>query len=304
MANNPMTRGGFSHLMFPGLNKVYQMSLTSYPEEYTKYLNIEKSTMRQEEDVVIDGFGLVPEKPEGNPPMFDYIKMSNKLQYLHKTYALGYEVTQELFEDDQYAVINKATSLLAVAVKQTVDSLAAMVLNNAFATTVYLGVDAKGLCATDHPLSKAGGTVANRPATDVDFDPVSLQSGLETIETWVDANGLPMMKMPKYVISGPLQRDIITKTLSSDKMPFTNDNEKNALQEWELQKLILHYLTDPDMWFIATQPRDHYLKWFWRIKPSFKNFDDPNTGNARFVVRFRASSGFTTWQGIYGSTGI
>jgi len=298
-----MTRGGFSDLMYPGLNKIYQMTLNSYPEEYTKYLNIEKSTKRQEEDVVVDGFGLVPEKGEGEGPMYDYIKLSHKLQYLHKTYALGYEVTQELFEDEQYGVINKATGMLAVAVKQTVDSLAASVLNNSF-NALFPGVDGLALCATNHPQSKAGGTNANRPATDVDFDPVSLQSALETMEMWTDANGLPMMIMPKYVVSGPLQRDIITKTLSSDRMPFTADNEINALQEWELQKLILHYLTDPDAWWIMTQPRDHYMKWFWRIKPSFKNFDDPNTGNARFLVRFRASSGFTTWQGIYGSTGI
>jgi len=289
--------------MFPGLNKIYQMSLDSYPEEYTKYLNIEKSTKRQEEDVLIDGFGLVPEKPEGVGPIFDYIKMSNKLQYLHKTYALGYEVTQELFEDEQYGVINKATQLLSVAVKQTIDSLAAFVLNNAF-NPLFPGVDAVELCSRLHPRSKAGGFNVNEPAVDVDFDPVSLQTALETIETWTDANALPLMKMPKFVISGPLQRDIITKTLSSDRMPFTADNEINALQEWELQKLILHYLTDPDMWFVTTQPRDHYMKWFWRIKPGFKNFDDPSTGNARFMVRFRASSGFTTWQGVYGSKGI
>ena len=298
----PMTRGGFSYLMYPGLNKVYQMTSDSYPEEYTKYLNIEKSTLRQEEDVIIDGFGLVPEKGEGEPNMFDYINMSNKLQYLHKTYSLGYEVTQELFEDEQYGVVNKATSMLAVAVKQTVDSLAASVLNNAFSAT-YPGVDTLALCHIAHTQSKAGGTVANKPTTDVDFDPTSLQSGLETIETWQDANGLPMMKMPKFVISGPLQRDIITKTLGSDRMPFTSDNEINALQTWELQKLILHYLTDTDAWWITTRPEEHYMKWFWRIKPSFKNYDDPNTGNARFLVRFRASCGFTTWQGVYGSSG-
>jgi len=303
MGSVPMTRGGFSHLMYPGLNKIYQMTQDSYPEEYTKYLSIETSKKRQEEDIVIDGFGLVPEKDEGEGPMYDYIKMSNKLQYLHKTYALGYEVTQELFEDEQYGVVNKATSMLAIAVKQTIDSLAALVLNNSF-NALFMGVDALPLCHTAHTSSKGGPTVGNRPATDLDFDPVALQSALEAIEMWTDANGLPMMKMPKYVISGPLQRDIITKTLSSDRMPFTADNEINALQEWELQKLILHYLTDTDAWWITTAVAEHYMKWFWRIKPSFKNFDDPNTGNARFMVRFRASSGFTTWRGVYGSTGI
>jgi hypothetical protein len=290
--------------MFPGLNKVYLMTLDSYPSEYEKYLNIESSSLKDEDDIVIDGFGLVPEKGEGDPPTFDFIKQSNEKNYLHKTYVLGYEVTEELFEDEQYGVINKATAMLATAVKQTRDTLGANVLNNGFATTIYLGVDAKGLCATDHPLSKSGGTVANRPAVEVDFDATSLASALQTIETWKDANGLPMLKRPKYVISGPNQRDIITKVLGSEKMPGTNDNDLNAVREWELEKMILHYLTDDDAWWITTRPMDHYMKWFDRVKPKFKNYDDPNTGNARFTTRFRCSSGFTTWQGVYGSQGI
>jgi hypothetical protein len=304
MATNPMTRGGFSKLMFPGLNKIYLMTLDSYPEEFSKYYNMQTSTMKQEEDVVVDGFGLIPEKTEGAEPTFDYIKLSNSVTYTHKTYVLGYEVTQELFEDEQYGIIRKATQMLAVAVRQTTDTLGASVLNNAFATTIYLGVDGKGLCATDHPQSKAGGTNANRPATDVDFDASSLTSALQTIETWTDANGLPMLKRPKYVVSGPLQRDIMTKVLGTDKITGSNDNDINAIKEWELEKMILHYLSDTDAWFILTKPMDHYINWFWRVKPTFRNYDDPSSGNARFLTRFRCSYGFTTWQGVYGSTGI
>jgi hypothetical protein len=289
--------------MFPGLNKVYLMTQKSYPEEYTKYLNMDSSSKRQEEDILIDGFGLVPEKVEGDGPVYDYIKMSDKLQYLHKTYALGFEVTEELFEDDQYDVIQKAAGMLSIAVKQTCDTLGAAVLNNAFSGS-YLGVDGKALCATDHPQSKAGGTNANKPSVDCDFDPASLQAATETFETWTDANGNPMLYTPKYVISGPLQRDIIVKTLGSQQMPFTTDNEINAIKELELQMMILHYLSDTDAWFVTSVPAQHFMKWFWRKKPVFRNFDDPSTGNARFLTRFRMSCGFTSWQGVYGSTGV
>ena len=300
---SPMGRGGFSSLMYPGLNKIYLMTLDSYPSEYEKYLNIESSTLKDEDDLVIDGFGLVPEKGEGDPPTFDYIKMSSERNYLHKTYVLGYEVTEELFEDEQYGIINKATTMLATAVKQTRDTLAASVFNNAFSNT-YAGVDALALCHISHPQSKAAGTNANKPTTDADFDFATLLSATQTIEKWTDANGLPMLKRPKYVISGPNQRDIITRVLGSTQMPGTTDNDINAIREWELEKMILHYLTDEDAWFITTRPADHYLKWFDRVKPRFKNYDDPNTGNARFVTRFRCSYGFTHWPGVYGSQGI
>jgi len=297
-----MTRGGFSDLMFAGLNEAYLLAFNAYPEEYTKYLNIEGSTKRQEEDAVTAGFGLVPEKDEGAQPYFDIMAYINKLQYLHKTYVMGYEVTEECFEDELYGIMRKGSQALATAVKQTVDTLAAAVLNNAFSGS-YVGVDGVSLCNTAHPAEKTGTNVANRPSTDLDFSATALNSALETWEEWTNDNDLPLMIMPKYVVSGPRQRKIITEVLGSTQRPFTADNEINAVREWELEKMILHYLTDTDAWWILSRPADHFMKWFWRVRPTFRNYDDPDTGNARFLTRFRASSGFTHWWGVYGSSG-
>jgi len=216
---------------------------------------------------------------------------------------MGFEVTEECREDELYQVVSKAPKMLALAVKQTQDVLGASVLNTAF-NAGYTGVDGACLCSTSHSQLKAGGSVANTPSVAVDFDPTALQDALETWETWVDDNNLPIMIKPKYVISGPKQRSIITQTLGSQLQPFTADNEVNAVREWELEKMILHYLTDDDAWFILSRPADHYLKWFWRVKPVFRGFDDPTTGNARFLTRFRCSYGFTHWWGVYGSPGV
>jgi len=301
---NPMTRPQLADLMYPGLHKAYIDYFEHYPEEYTKFLNVESSTKRQEEDLVMEGFGLIPEKTEGDTPIYDVLAISDKLQYLHKTYVLGYEASEELIEDELYSVLSKASGLLAKSVKLTCDTLGAAVLNNAFSAS-YLGVDGKALCATDHPQAKiSGGTVANRPTTETDFDPVALQAALLTWEQWEDANGIPMLYTPKYVISGPAQRDIITRTLGSTQYPGTNDNDINSIRTWELEKMILHYLTDDDAWFIMAPLGDTFLKWFWRVKPAFRGWDDPETGNARYTVRFRASCGFTHWPGIWGTTGI
>ncbi len=303
MASSPMLRSGFADLMYPGLNEAYLLTYGDYPEEYTKFLNIESSTKMKEEDLVVAGFGLVPEKQEGAPvPLWDVLAMSSKVEYLHKTYVMGYEVSEECVEDEQYRIITRASSALAVAVKQTIDTLGATCLNYSFST--LLGVDGKVLCATDHPLLKEPAIeVANRPTVGADFDPTALQAALETWETWVNDNNLPLLLKPKYIISGPKQRDIITKTLGSTQMPFTGDNEINAVREWELEKMILHYLTDDDAWWITSRPADHFMKWFWRVRPVFRGYDDPDTGNARYIVRFRASTGFTHWWGVYGSPG-
>jgi phage major head subunit gpT-like protein len=290
--------------MYPGLHKVYMLNYASYPSEYEQFLNIETSTKRQEEDAVVAGFGLVPEKGEGVQPSVDIMALSDKLQYLHKTYALGYEVTEECQEDELYGIVSRASKALAIAVKQTLDVLGASVLNNGF-NAAYKGVDGLSLFNANHTqLKVAGGVLSNMPAVTCDFDPTTLNSALESWETLTDDNGLPLMIKPKYVISGPKQRRIITQTLGTDLQPFTNDNEINAVKEWELQKMILHYLTDDDFWALLSRKDDHYLKMFWRIKPAFRGYDDPNTGNAKYMVRFRASHGFTHWWGTYGSAGI
>jgi extradiol dioxygenase family protein len=301
----PMTRNGFSDLLYPGLNKTYTLWTKSYPEEYTKFLNIDSSTKSQEEDIAMAGFGAVPMKTEGDTPVLDALKLSDKVQYVHDTYALGFEITEEAYEDELYGLFQKAPKALAIAVKQTCDVLGAMVLNNAF-TAAYAGIDGHQLCYHLHPQLKAGGTVSNMPSggVSVDLSASTLYDALETWETWTDDNNFPMLMKPKYLVSGPAQRKMMNWILQSTGQPFTSDNEVNAVREWELEKMILHYLTDTDAWFLLSPKDMHYMKWFWRIKPKFRNYDEPNTGNARYLVRFRASCGFTHWHGVYGSAGV
>lgn len=305
MPSSPMLRSGFSHLMFPGLNKVYLLTDKTYPKEFDKFLNVDTSTKRQEEDLTIAGFGLVPKKTEAAPFLYDVLKMSEKVQYVHDTYSLGFEVSEECVEDELYGIIKQAPKALNIAVNQTVDVLGTAVLNNGFNGAVgYRGVDGKALFAIDHPQSKAGGIVANRPAIAADFDPVALNNALETWELWTDDNALPMLIMPKYVFSGPKQRKIIGQTLGSEKEPFTADNQINAIKDWNLERMILHYLTDDEMWGILSAKDAQYLKWFWRIKPQFRPFDDPYTGNAIYQTRFRSKAGFTHWHGTYATPGV
>ncbi len=301
MPSSPMTRGAFADLMFPGLNEAYLIAFNEYPEEYNQFLNVGSSSMRQEDDYVAAGFGLVPEKGEGDQPIFDVMKTVGTKRYTHLTYSMGYEVTEECVEDELYGIMKQGSKTLATAVKQTVDTLAAAVLNDAF--TAGTGVDGSFLCATDHTPVKSGSDQANKPTVDCDFDPVALDNATLEFEEWRNDNDLPIMIKPKYVISGPKQRKIIGQTLGGEKMPFTADNTINAVREWELQRIILHYLDDEDVWFVTSRPADHFMKLFWRVRPRFRGYDDPNTGNARFLVRFRLSVGFTHWWGVYGSSG-
>lgn len=303
MASNVMTRGGFSDLMYPGLNKAYLLAYNEYPVEYTQFLNVDSSTKRQEEESTTVGFGLVPLKTEGDQPVLDVMEHVSKLTYTHDTYVLGYEVTEELFEDELYGIVKQGSRALAVAVKQTVDTLGTIVLNKAFDGD-YKGTDGEALCSEEHPAKKTGTFVSNRPAADVDFSATALDSAVEAIELWTNDNDLPLMIKPKHVVSGPGQRKLIYQTLGAQRQPFAGaDSQPNAIQDWSLTQMILHYLDDSDAWFILSNKADHFMKMFWRVKPRFRNYDDPDTGNARFLVRFRASFGFTHWWGVYGCPG-
>src|SRR5512137_1273282 len=94
--------GSFAKALWPGINAFFGAAYKEWPEEYRQLFDEEKSTKAYEEDVAVSGFGLAAEKTEGRGIMFDDASQSYIFRYVNKTYALGFIVTQEMIEDNQY----------------------------------------------------------------------------------------------------------------------------------------------------------------------------------------------------------
>ena len=155
-----ITSGSFAKALWPGANSWYGQAYSEHGVEYTDLFDTESSRRAFEEDMGTSMFGLAPVKTEGNSVAYDDAKQGFLTRYQHVTYGLGFIITREMVDDDQYDVIGKKRAQgLAFSMRQTKEVVAADVYNNGFDDS-YTGGDGKALLDTAHP-NVAGGTWDN-----------------------------------------------------------------------------------------------------------------------------------------------
>ena len=297
-----ITRAQIVDTLDANLNRMHQDGLTSWGEEYRKFTNVLNSTKQSEVDSYESGFDKMPEKEEGVAAQFDTILPGIKKTYVHVTYALGYELTEEAVEDNLQTqeTFNKLPQALSRAAVETVEVTAANVFNNGFSTTGFDGVP---LFSTAHP-NLDGSTQANRPTTDADLSVTSLTAGLTTIEKFVDERGLKRPTKAVLLLVPVDLWNIAEELIGSEFKPFTGNNETNALQIKDLQYFVSHYFTDTDAFFLQAAPGMHQIKFWWRIKlGALRRGTDFDSTNLKHLSRMRFSVDYSHWMGNYGSQG-
>jgi|TARA_Y100000310_G_scaffold192960_1_gene192918 hypothetical protein len=296
----------FSHLLAPGMRKIFFEKYGQRPDEYSQVFNVDSSQRAYEEDSEVTGLGRMPEKPEGRPTTYDSPFQANVRQrYTHVSYGLGFRVTHELYEDDLYRIIRRMPTALARSAHQTIEVVAWNVFNRAFNSS-FTGIDGVELCSTAHTniaRTTGSGPYANKPTTDVDLSVTSLQAAVENLENTTDDRDINVMIKPRMLVIAPENKWMARELLNSEKKPHTADNEINALVDEELKYLISHFMSDNDAWFLNGGKDDHYLNFFWRERLRMDNDDDFDTGDAKFKGFMRFSAGFSGWRGVYGSSG-
>jgi len=257
-----------------------------------------------EEDVGLSSFGLAAVKTEGAPITYDTERQGFTSRYNHVVYALGFIITREIYEDDQYGKVGaQKAKALARSMRQTKEIVGAGVYNNAFAGSGKLGGDGKTMIAADH-LNVAGGTFSNRIGTDSDLSEAALEQAVIDIAGFRDDRGLLIAARPEKLVI-PYQLQFETKRiLGADGRVGTDLNDPNAIKEMGIFNNVVtnHYLTDSDAWFILTTVKDG-VKYFERRGDQFEMDNDFDTENAKFKATARYAFGWSDPRAIYGSPG-
>lgn len=295
--------GSFAKALWPGVNAWYGQAYSEYPVEYTALFDTNKSTRAWEEDVGTSGFGLAVQKGEGAPISYDSERQGFTTRYQHAVFALGFIITREMMEDDQYDVVGKRKAQgLAFSMRQTKEILGANVYNRAFSGS-YTGGDGVSLLSNAHPNIK-GGTWSNVLGTAADLSEASLEQACIDIADFRNDAGLLIAARPESLI---IPRQLIfeaKRILNSDGRVGTDLNDLNAIKTMgSIPKVVTnHYLTDADAWFIRTNV-PHGMKYFERRGDAFEMDNDFDTENAKFKATARYSFGWTDPRGAYGSPG-
>ena len=299
-----ITSTSFAKALWPGVNAWYGKAYNEYATEWDK-LGFEKNTSKKayEEDVGLTSFGLAVQKPEGTAIRYDSERQGFTSRYTHVVYGLGFIVTREIFEDDQYDVVGQRKAKgLARSMRMTKETVGANIYNRAFNSS-YTGGDGVCMLSASHP-NVTGGTWSNILATASDLSEAALEQATIDIENFRDDRGLLIAAKPKKLIVPRQLRFEAHRILKADGRTGTDLNDPNALKDMGLfgDVTVNHFLTDSDAWFIVTDVNDG-LKYFERRGDQFEMDNDFDTENAKFKATARYSFGWTDPRGIFGSPG-
>jgi hypothetical protein len=298
-----ITSSSFAKLLMPGLSSVYGKEYSDYPVEWDKLFEKNTSDRAYEEDVGLSSFGLASVKGESAPITYDTERQGFTTRYNHVVYALGFIITREIYEDDQYGKVGaQKAKALARSMRQTKEIVGANVYNRAFDSN-YVGGDGVELISASHK-NVAGGTWSNKIATAADLSEAALEQAVIDIAGFRDDRGLLIAAKPEKLVVPYQQTFEVKRILGSDGRVGTDLNDPNVLKDMGIfnQVVINHYMTDPDAWFILTNVKDG-LKYFERRGDQFEMDNDFDTENAKFKATARYSFGWSDPRAIYGSQG-
>lgn len=314
----PVVRGQISPLLVPGARKVFVDDYNELPADYPQVFNVETSSKAFEDDLVMAGLPIAVEKPEGEEIAFDRPVFRGKVRYLHVGYGLGYEITQEAVEDEQYGALNRqGAANLARSIREAESVTAWNILNNAFSSvTVY-----DGLSLINSAHTGVGGlTFANTPSAPEDLSTAALKSATERFMLMQNDRGLRVQMQARNLIV-PVENYWIAQEIlgtqivlgsfgnatapdsTSETGSITSNDAMNVVTMMGLVPMKSPYLTDPDSWYLTAEKGQHKMNFFWRRTPTDISGDDERAQLAWFGITARWATGATDWRGVDGSAG-
>ena len=304
-------RGQFSDFFFetmlPALNAKIWANYRAKRSMAKLVLNFDTTTRSIEQFSQMAGVGLPTVVAEGEDTPTDSF-----VQGFHKTFkpvkfGLGIAASQELVEDDKVGIIGRRSVALSNSIYQSREIQAASVFNNAFDGTNFPLPDGKALCASDHPLVKAGGTQNNLLSVAADLDVTSLELALTDWELIKTHEGFLQQLPTPRVLAASANRWNLAEILKSQMRSDTANNTANAFKYTEtggtIDGLIWAFLTDPDAWFLVAPPEETETMWLDRKAPYTKSDYVEKNETGYVYMRYRSDYGAYGWRGIYGTPG-
>ena len=290
-------------LLLPGLRGIegkYEMIPSQYDKIFTKH----DSKMPLERTAEMRFLGLAQLKTEGGQTSFDN---GSGERYVynqeHVEIALGYAITRKAVDDNLYKTQFMPSNLgLMESFQQTKEIYGANVLNTATTYNASIGGDGVALCSTSHPIDS--GTVANRPAVDVDLNEASLLNGMIAIRTnFKDQAGLKVFARGRRLVVPPALEPTAIRLTKTELRPGTANNDVNAIMMTAggLPEgyMVNDFLTSARAWFLLTNIDG--LSYMERVKFETDMQVDFVTDNLLVKGYERYSFGYYNWRSIYAS---
>lgn len=292
----------FASLMksFPEIREVFFDEFKQYPVLYTAHCDVMNSTKKTETENSIGGRPAWSSKSEAAQYTFgDYVQ-GTEVGYSHTTYTDGFDVSEELDEDNQKAGIMDSAREMARGGYAAAESAAADVLNNGFSGG-STGADGGQLFESTHDLINSVSTGDNALTTALGVD--GLKDAYVLADTIVNEANIYVPVDYNCLIVPPELRQIAEELVGSTLTPQNSNNAINVYKNRVKKVVVNPYLSSTTAWFLASMELKKKGRFYWRVKPQFKQTVEQYSDNLLYKARERLSVGHTDWQGIIGSTG-
>ena len=257
-----INRAALKEHLWPGIIEFFGAEYSDYEEQYAHLFTTRGSQKAYEEYVMESMFGLAPVKEAGAPIIFDEAADTWKGRVEMVAYALGFVITREAVNDDQYFdLVPRYTRALKRSMKITKEVRAASFVDQVF-TTQMTG-DGVSIVNSAHPL-KNGDTFSNQAGANADLNETSLEAACIQINDYVDERGLRISVQPKSMcVPNGLQftADRLMNTTSGRVGTADNDKASAAIGMIPGGFKINNYLSDPRAWFINTDVSEGMTHW-------------------------------------------
>jgi len=308
-----MNRSVFNKAVVPGLFAfmISGYKIAAAKSDWRRVLaggNTRGSKRAYEEAAYAGGLGVFAHKPEGEPITYDDLIQGPTKRWVHKTYALGVKITEELIEDSLYPDIPTEMRSLNEELGRSADETLALLVwdmfNNGTATTNHTVGDGLALFSGSHTYL-GGGTWSNLLSPAADLSATALQTAIDNFETTKDESGRYQLIKARYIIVHPNNAWKAKELLNSAYDPESANNAVNTIKDRNLQLIVSPYYTDTDAFTLQSEPPNRMsgIIAFMRRKLTFARDGDFETGDAKFKATFRFSVECSIPNTLYHSAG-
>ena len=295
-------RPNFGDLLEPGFLEIFNDSYREPDRVYSKIFNVRTSNKQDERFSSVTGFSLLTVKAENATIDYDDPIQGYDILLSHVTYAKGFKISKELWDDDQYNIMNEKPRQLGVAARRTEETVAANVFNRGF-NSGYLGGDDQELFSTVHPREDAGTSQSNASSIGLTFGEENYEVGKLAMRGQLDGRGQIIEVMPSVLLIPQALKKTADIVFKSNLRSGTADNDFNPYLN-EVQVVEWLYMNrNTTHWFLIDKDTARGLVYLQKEKLTFSQDEAWESDAALFKVRERFSVGFYAWRGTWGSQG-
>lgn len=302
MATGIILRSNINALLRPGLKTVFGDYMV-FPDLWKEIYKQFKSDKNMEVDVEMMGLGLPALRADGAPTQLGQMSEGYKTNYVHETYGIGFQISRETLEDNQYESEFPQQAAQLKNSLQTAKNINSMVpFNTAFSG--WRVSDSQPLCSLAHPV--ATGLQQNTLATPMGLNETAVREVTTIIAQMENLAGIMINVKPKKLLVAPYNQFTAEKLLKSTGLPDSGNRALNPVKSLSIFPegyVVNNFLTNPYNWFVLTDNPEGF-KFYQRtpldIRSQTEYLSDVTT--VRAVERY--SFGCSDWRSVFGVQGV